>query len=134
MRDVFTARNARLADAIPVTEELGARQRGASTGAALIGSPDTVGKRIEQLSEWGINHLMLRFMGEWAGQTKGIAESSMRLFNEEVMPRFKNVATPNGAAAVPASGGLGAAGSAAAHPTPRDPPPDPSPTRGRGTS
>ena len=89
MRDVFTARNARLANAIPVDEELGSRQRNAGTGGALIGTPDTVAKRIEQLQEWGINHLLLRFMGEWAGETKTIAESSMRLFNKEVMPRFE---------------------------------------------
>jgi alkanesulfonate monooxygenase SsuD/methylene tetrahydromethanopterin reductase-like flavin-dependent oxidoreductase (luciferase family) len=103
MRDVFTARNARLADAIPVTEELGSRQRGASTGAALIGSPDTVAKRIEQFQEWGINHLLLRFMGEWAGETKGICESSMRLFNKEVMPRFEKSPTFNSSLAATAA-------------------------------
>jgi alkanesulfonate monooxygenase SsuD/methylene tetrahydromethanopterin reductase-like flavin-dependent oxidoreductase (luciferase family) len=99
MRDVFTARNARLANAIPVAEELGSRQQAASTGAALIGSPDTVAKRIEQLSEWGINHLLLRFVGEWAGETKGICESSMRLFNKEVMPRFERGPALNGSMA-----------------------------------
>jgi alkanesulfonate monooxygenase SsuD/methylene tetrahydromethanopterin reductase-like flavin-dependent oxidoreductase (luciferase family) len=98
MRDVFTARNARLADAIPVAEELGPRNpapgggrpRGGG-GTGLTGNPDTVARRIQQLSDWGISHLLLRFAGEWSGATRMIAEKSMRLFNEEVMPRFKDV-------------------------------------------
>lgn len=98
-RDIFTSRNGRLADAIPVAEELGQRQpvrtgdrpTGESDRAALIGSPDTVARRIHQLSDWGINHLLLRFMGEWSGNSKTVAEKSMRLFTKEVMPRFKDI-------------------------------------------
>jgi alkanesulfonate monooxygenase SsuD/methylene tetrahydromethanopterin reductase-like flavin-dependent oxidoreductase (luciferase family) len=99
MRDIFTARNHRLADAIPIAEELGPSRPAASNGhppgerrrAELIGSPDTVARRIQQLSDWGINHLLLRFMGEWSGQTRTVAERSMRLFSQEVMPRFRDI-------------------------------------------
>jgi alkanesulfonate monooxygenase SsuD/methylene tetrahydromethanopterin reductase-like flavin-dependent oxidoreductase (luciferase family) len=96
-RDIFLDRNSRLADAIPVAAELGSREAGAprpsggggNAPEALIGSPDTVARRIQHLSDWGVNHLLLRFMGEWAGDTKPIAEQSMRLFEKEVAPRFK---------------------------------------------
>ena len=57
-----------------------------------VGNPDTVAKAIRQLSDWGVNHLLLRFLGEWSGNTKGIAERSMRLFHDEVMPQFKDIA------------------------------------------
>jgi len=98
-RDIFTERNRRLASAIPIAEELGGRSPGQSeaasrpeaTGAEVIGNPDTVAARIQELSDWGVSHLLLRFMGEWSGTTKGIAEESMRLFNEEVMPRFEGI-------------------------------------------
>jgi alkanesulfonate monooxygenase SsuD/methylene tetrahydromethanopterin reductase-like flavin-dependent oxidoreductase (luciferase family) len=107
-RDIFTERNSRLADAIPVAEELGQRQPAPTKSrppdergrAEFIGSPDTVARRIQQLSDWGINHLLLRFMGEWSGQTKAVAENSMRLFNKEVMPRFKHIPPLNDPLAV----------------------------------
>src|SRR5262249_68191 len=98
MRDVFVERNSRLADAIPVADELGPRQAGPNegrprgSGGTMIGSPDTVARRIQQLSDWGVSHLLLPFMGHGAGETKTIAESSMRLFNKEVMPRFGDAA------------------------------------------
>jgi alkanesulfonate monooxygenase SsuD/methylene tetrahydromethanopterin reductase-like flavin-dependent oxidoreductase (luciferase family) len=100
MRDVFTARNSRLADAIPIAAELGERNapmgngrpQGGGGGGGLIGNPETVARRIQQLSDQGINHLLLRFMGEWSGTTKTVAERSMRLFHKEVMPQFKDVA------------------------------------------
>lgn len=99
MRDVFVARNRTLADAIPVAEELGPRPAAPGNGRPadtrrrpeMIGNPDAVARRLQQLSDWGINHVLLRFSGEWAGETKTIAEQSMRLFAREVMPRFADV-------------------------------------------
>jgi hypothetical protein len=44
------------------------------------------------MADLGINHLLVRFLGEWTGETRGISENSMRLFAREVMPRFKDVA------------------------------------------
>ena len=41
--------------------------------------------------EVGINHLLVRFLGEWPGKTRGISEDSMRLFAREVLPRFKHI-------------------------------------------
>lgn len=57
----------------------------------IVGSPDTVAKKIQQLADGGINHVLLRFIGEWSGETRHISENSMRLFADEVMPRFKDV-------------------------------------------
>jgi alkanesulfonate monooxygenase SsuD/methylene tetrahydromethanopterin reductase-like flavin-dependent oxidoreductase (luciferase family) len=102
MRDIFTARNARLADAIPVAAELGERTpamgngRPRGAGDVLIGSPDTVARRLQQIADQGINHLLLRFLGEWSGTTRTISEQSMRLFHKEVMPRFRDVALVGG--------------------------------------
>jgi len=55
----------------------------------IAGSPDTVAARLQNLVDLGINHVLVRFMGEWAGATRHISEESMRLFSREVMPRFK---------------------------------------------
>jgi alkanesulfonate monooxygenase SsuD/methylene tetrahydromethanopterin reductase-like flavin-dependent oxidoreductase (luciferase family) len=57
----------------------------------IAGTPDTVAKKVQKLADLGINHLLIRFMGEWTGETGQISEDSMRLFAKEVMPRFKNV-------------------------------------------
>jgi alkanesulfonate monooxygenase SsuD/methylene tetrahydromethanopterin reductase-like flavin-dependent oxidoreductase (luciferase family) len=62
---------------------------------AICGSPDTVAAEVEKVSDLGIDHLMLRFLGEWHGETRPIAERSMHLFAERVMPRFTGApATP----------------------------------------
>jgi hypothetical protein len=37
----------------------------------------------------GIQHVLVRFMGEWSGETRHISEASMRLFARDVMPRFR---------------------------------------------
>lgn len=55
----------------------------------IAGSPDTVAARVQELSDFGINHLLVRFLGEWTGTTRHISERSMRLFASEVMPRFQ---------------------------------------------
>jgi hypothetical protein len=43
----------------------------------------------QELADLGINHLLVRFLGEWPGKTRHISEASMKLFSKEVMPRFK---------------------------------------------
>jgi alkanesulfonate monooxygenase SsuD/methylene tetrahydromethanopterin reductase-like flavin-dependent oxidoreductase (luciferase family) len=98
-RDVVTARNKRLADLSSIAAELGdgPPARGsampqAGDGARVIGNPDTVARRIQEFCDLGINHFLLRFAGEWSGDTRGIAEKSMRLFHEEIMPRFADTA------------------------------------------
>jgi alkanesulfonate monooxygenase SsuD/methylene tetrahydromethanopterin reductase-like flavin-dependent oxidoreductase (luciferase family) len=57
----------------------------------IAGSPDTVAARVQGLADIGVNHVLVRFLGEWPGETRSISEASMRLFAREVMPRFKNV-------------------------------------------
>jgi alkanesulfonate monooxygenase SsuD/methylene tetrahydromethanopterin reductase-like flavin-dependent oxidoreductase (luciferase family) len=57
----------------------------------IAGSPDTVAARVQGLVDLGINHLLVRFLGEWTGKTRAISEKSMRLFSREVMPRFKGI-------------------------------------------
>jgi alkanesulfonate monooxygenase SsuD/methylene tetrahydromethanopterin reductase-like flavin-dependent oxidoreductase (luciferase family) len=59
---------------------------------SVVGSPDTVARKVQELADAGINHLLLRFVGEWVGETRGISEESMRLFAKEVAPRFRNLA------------------------------------------
>lgn len=54
----------------------------------ISGSPETVARKVQKLADMGINHLHLRFMGEWAGKTRHICEASAELFAREVMPRF----------------------------------------------
>jgi pimeloyl-ACP methyl ester carboxylesterase len=54
----------------------------------IAGSPETVAGEVQTLAVLGINHLLVRFLGEWHGETRWIAEQSMRLFSEHVMPAF----------------------------------------------
>ena len=85
----------------PMEGPVAQRKAGQSTAEAyaaggdmmrtIAGSPDTVAKRVQRLVDLGINHLLVRFLGEWTGSTRGIAENSMRLFAREIMPRFKDV-------------------------------------------
>ena len=58
----------------------------------IAGSPETVAAKVQELVDLGINHLLIRFLGEWAGETRSISETSMRLFAREVIPRFRDVA------------------------------------------
>jgi len=57
----------------------------------IAGSPDTVAAKVQEMVDLGINHLLVRFLGEWPGETRFISEQSMRLFAREVLPRFKDV-------------------------------------------
>jgi alkanesulfonate monooxygenase SsuD/methylene tetrahydromethanopterin reductase-like flavin-dependent oxidoreductase (luciferase family) len=54
----------------------------------IAGSPDTVAAKIQELVDLGINHMHVRFVGEWAGETRQIVKDSAELFAREVMPRF----------------------------------------------
>lgn len=67
-----------------------AYSKGGDMTATIVGNPDTIAKKVKQLAEAGINHLHLRFLGEWAGETQHICKSSAELFAKEVMPRFTN--------------------------------------------
>jgi alkanesulfonate monooxygenase SsuD/methylene tetrahydromethanopterin reductase-like flavin-dependent oxidoreductase (luciferase family) len=56
--------------------------------ATIAGTPETVAKKVQALKDQGIGNLHLRFLGEWAGETRSICEESAELFAKEVMPRF----------------------------------------------
>ena len=57
----------------------------------IAGTPDTVAKKVRELADLGINHLLVRFLGEWPGETRYVSEQSMRLFAREVAPRFRDI-------------------------------------------
>src|SRR5262249_4483151 len=65
--------------------------KGGDMSATIAGDPDTSAEKVQQLADIGINHLHLRFLGEWDGETRYIAETSAELFAKEVIPRFANV-------------------------------------------
>jgi alkanesulfonate monooxygenase SsuD/methylene tetrahydromethanopterin reductase-like flavin-dependent oxidoreductase (luciferase family) len=73
---------------------------GGDMANVIAGNPDTVARQVKQLRELGINHLLVRFLGEWPGETRGISEQSMRLFAREVLPRFKDIPPPRDPAAL----------------------------------
>ena len=56
--------------------------------ATIAGTPETVAKKVQALKDQGIGNLHLRFLGEWAGETRYVCEESAELFAKEVMPRF----------------------------------------------
>ena len=67
----------------------GAVRQVAAGGPNLIsGTPEQIAEQVQGLHEGGIQHLLTRFLGEWHGETRPIAERSMRLFAEQVIPRF----------------------------------------------
>jgi alkanesulfonate monooxygenase SsuD/methylene tetrahydromethanopterin reductase-like flavin-dependent oxidoreductase (luciferase family) len=72
---------------------------------AVVGSPDTVAQKVHALHALGVNHLLLRFVGEWVGDTRWISEESMKLFAEEVAPRFRDSAPARALGAPAAAGG-----------------------------
>ena len=59
---------------------------------SIVGSPETVARRVQDLVDMGVNHLLLRFVGEWTGETRWISETSMKLFAQEIAPRFQGIA------------------------------------------
>jgi alkanesulfonate monooxygenase SsuD/methylene tetrahydromethanopterin reductase-like flavin-dependent oxidoreductase (luciferase family) len=65
------------------------------TGADMLhtiaGSPDTVATEVQKLVDLGVNHLIVRFLGEWLGKTRRLLERSLELFAEEVAPRFADI-------------------------------------------
>jgi alkanesulfonate monooxygenase SsuD/methylene tetrahydromethanopterin reductase-like flavin-dependent oxidoreductase (luciferase family) len=66
--------------------------KGGDMDGVIAGSPETIAAKVQELADLGVNHLLARFIGEWTGETRYIAEKSMRLFAKEVMPRFKDIA------------------------------------------
>jgi alkanesulfonate monooxygenase SsuD/methylene tetrahydromethanopterin reductase-like flavin-dependent oxidoreductase (luciferase family) len=62
--------------------------KGGDMRGSIAGSPDTVAAKIQELVDLGINHMHLRFTGEWAGATRQTVKDSAELFAREVMPRF----------------------------------------------
>jgi len=75
----------------PGKPNAGAFARGGDMDHIIAGNPDTVAAEVQKLIDVGINHILVRFMGEWPGETQPINERSMRLFSTEVLPRFKDV-------------------------------------------
>ena len=59
---------------------------------SIVGNPDTVARRVQDLVDMGVNHLLLRFVGEWTGETRWISETSMKLFALEIAPKFRLIA------------------------------------------
>jgi alkanesulfonate monooxygenase SsuD/methylene tetrahydromethanopterin reductase-like flavin-dependent oxidoreductase (luciferase family) len=57
----------------------------------LAGSPDTIAAKVQEIADLGVNHLMVRFLGEYAGKTRPICEMSAELFAREVAPRFTDI-------------------------------------------
>ena len=92
MRQQYVARHGRLDG--PVMKPTAGKStaddyaKGGDMRATIAGSPDTVAAKVQELSDLGINHLHLRFIGEWAGETRQTAKESAELFAREVMPRF----------------------------------------------
>jgi alkanesulfonate monooxygenase SsuD/methylene tetrahydromethanopterin reductase-like flavin-dependent oxidoreductase (luciferase family) len=79
----------------------GARQAAAGGPRIVSGTPEQIAEKVYWLHRLGIEHLLVRFLGEWHGQTRWIAERSMRLFSERVIPRFDNGARERPLLAVP---------------------------------
>jgi alkanesulfonate monooxygenase SsuD/methylene tetrahydromethanopterin reductase-like flavin-dependent oxidoreductase (luciferase family) len=66
-------------------------QNGADLTTTIAGSPDTVAHEIQQLADHGINHLIVRFLGEWLGDTRPTLQRSLQLFADDVAPRFTDL-------------------------------------------
>ena len=65
--------------------------KGGDMRETIVGSPDTVADRLQELVDAGVNHVHIRFLGEWLGETRHVCEASAKLFAKEVMPRFIDV-------------------------------------------
>jgi alkanesulfonate monooxygenase SsuD/methylene tetrahydromethanopterin reductase-like flavin-dependent oxidoreductase (luciferase family) len=95
MRDEYNKNNVAIMG--PVVSPHGGGANAAAYAAGgdmremIAGSPDTVAAKVQGLVDVGINHLLIRFMGEWTGKTRHVSGKSMRLFAKEVIPRFKDV-------------------------------------------
>jgi alkanesulfonate monooxygenase SsuD/methylene tetrahydromethanopterin reductase-like flavin-dependent oxidoreductase (luciferase family) len=62
--------------------------KGGDMKMTIAGTPDSVAAKVQQLADMGINHLHLRFLGEWDGETRHTFKESAELFAKEVLPRF----------------------------------------------
>jgi alkanesulfonate monooxygenase SsuD/methylene tetrahydromethanopterin reductase-like flavin-dependent oxidoreductase (luciferase family) len=58
------------------------------TSDVIGGTPEMIAGRVRELDDQGINHLLIRFLGQWQGRSRWVADQSMRLFSEQVMPQF----------------------------------------------
>ena len=67
----------------------------------LVGSPDTVAERLKPFAALGVGNVMVSFPTAVDPTVREIGERSMRLFAEEVMPRFAGASTPGDPLAIP---------------------------------
>ena len=67
----------------------------------LVGSPDTVAGRLAPFVDVGVGNVMVSFPAAVDPTVRKIAETSMRLFADEVMPRFAAASTPSDPLAIP---------------------------------
>jgi alkanesulfonate monooxygenase SsuD/methylene tetrahydromethanopterin reductase-like flavin-dependent oxidoreductase (luciferase family) len=89
--------------ATPGQSTADAYAKGGDMKATIAGTPDTIAAKVKQLADMGINHLHLRFLGEWDGETRHICKTSAELFAKEVLPRLRELnPEPKKAAAVAA--------------------------------
>jgi alkanesulfonate monooxygenase SsuD/methylene tetrahydromethanopterin reductase-like flavin-dependent oxidoreductase (luciferase family) len=92
IRNGFVARHGRLdgpvTNAKPGQSTANAYAKGGDMKTTIAGTPDTIAAKVQQLADLGINHLHLRFLGEWAGETRHICKTSAEMFAKEVLPRF----------------------------------------------
>lgn len=93
IRTSFAARHGRIDGPVvktpqPTPGQADTYAKGGDMRATIAGSPDTVAAKVKQLADMGIGHLHLRFLGEWAGETRHVCRDSAELFAKEVMPRF----------------------------------------------
>jgi alkanesulfonate monooxygenase SsuD/methylene tetrahydromethanopterin reductase-like flavin-dependent oxidoreductase (luciferase family) len=73
---------------LPGQSRADAYAKGGDMKATIAGNPDTIAAKVQQLADMCINHLHLRFFGEWDGETRHICKTSAELFAKEVLPRF----------------------------------------------
>lgn len=95
-RDAYVAANGPLHGPVVKPKKEISNQKAYLAGGDMIeliaGNPDTVARRVQEVADAGINHLLVRFLGEWPGRTRYISEQSMRLFAQHVAPRFRDIA------------------------------------------
>ena len=95
MRDNYIAQNGPMHGPVAKPKKDQSNQASYAAGGDMVGviagTPDTVAARVQQLADVGINHLLLRFLGEWPGKTRHISEQSMRMFSQHVAPRFRDI-------------------------------------------
>jgi alkanesulfonate monooxygenase SsuD/methylene tetrahydromethanopterin reductase-like flavin-dependent oxidoreductase (luciferase family) len=76
---------------MPGQSNADAYAKGGDMTVTIAGTPDTVAAKVQQFADMGINHLHLRFLGEWDGETRHICKTSAEMFAKEVLPRFADV-------------------------------------------